>query len=124
MLHVDSKFLSQWSDHLNAMLDSGTMILLITALTSGICVLCMYSVYGNVIRHETTLHDLRNRVELLQNQQTLRIAELKGEIAPDDVEMIPDAIELPADAPNTTDDVAGVIPEDQAKPVSSSTNAA
>lgn len=124
MLHLDPKFLSQWSEYVYAMLDSGTMILLITALTAGICVLCMYSVYGNVIRHETTLHDLRNRVELLQNQQTLRIAELKGEIGPDDVEIVTDAIELPQDGPLASEDVAGVISEDQSNPVSSSTNAA
>ncbi len=124
MLHLDPKFLAHWSDHHFVMLDSGTMILLITALTAGICVLCMYSVYGNVIRHETTLHDLRNRVELLQNQQTLRIAELKGEIAPDDVEIVPDAVELPAEQSQASEGVVGAIPDDQAKPASSSTSAA
>lgn len=64
------------------MLDSGTVILLVTLFASAICLLSIYTVYGNVIRHETTLHDLRNRVELLQNQQALKIAELKGEISP------------------------------------------
>lgn len=82
-MRVSAKFLDDWSDHIITMIDSGTMILLITALTGGICVLCLYSVYGNVIRHETTLHDLRNRVELLHNQQTVHLAELTGEIAPE-----------------------------------------
>lgn len=67
------------------MLDSGTVILLITLFASAICLLSIYTVYGNVIRHETTLHDLRNRVELLQNQQALKIAELKGEISPAEI---------------------------------------
>lgn len=77
------------------MLDSGTMILLIALLASAICMLSIYSVYGNVIRHETTLHELRNRVELLQNQQALKIAELKGEISPMDVEIIEESEIIP-----------------------------
>ncbi|MEQ9206614.1 MAG: hypothetical protein RLN78_04545 [Phycisphaerales bacterium] len=68
------------------MIDSGTMIVLITALASAVSVLCLYSVYGNVIRHETTLHDLRHRVETLQNQQALHLAEIKGQIPADDEE--------------------------------------
>jgi hypothetical protein len=76
------------------MIDSGTMILLISVLASAICVLCMYSVYGNVIRHETTLHDLRNRVETLQNQQSLHMAEIKGHIMP---EAMPMGVELPSE---------------------------
>ena len=85
------KYLENSTDHTDSMIDSTTMTLLITCFACGICVLCMYSVYANVIRHETTLHDLRNRVEYLQNQQTLRIAELKGEIPPMDVEIVEDA---------------------------------
>lgn len=77
------------------MLDSGTMILLITLIASAICMLSIYSVYGNVIRHETTLHELRNRVEDLQNQQALKIARLKGEIGPMDVEIIEQSETIP-----------------------------
>ncbi|MGJ8635465.1 MAG: hypothetical protein ACSHX5_01280 [Phycisphaerales bacterium] len=77
------------------MLDSGTMILLITLFASAICMLSIYSVYGNVIRHETTLHELRNRVEHLQNQQALKIAQLKGEISPMDVEIIEESETIP-----------------------------
>ncbi len=103
--------------------------MLITALTGGICVLCLYSVYGNVIRHETTLHDLRNRVESLQNEQTLHMAELKGEIAPElieavevldcepksDADGIPENIDIHADSS---------MDQFSAEPVSSETSAA
>lgn len=71
------------------------MILLITLFASAICMLSIYSVYGNVIRHETTLHELRNRVELLQNQQALKIARLKGEISLVDVEIVEDRHVIP-----------------------------
>jgi len=99
--------------------------MLIAAVSAGICTLCLYSVYGNVIRHETTLHDLRNRVETLQNKQILHVAELKGEISPEmfkDVELVPDE-EDPAGSGET----APAIPfegDQSAEPVSSETNAA
>ena len=111
------------------MIDSGAIILLISAISAGICVLCLYSVYGNVIRHETTLHDLRNRVETLQNKQTLHLALLKGEIKPDDfgdVVIVEDEEESPA--PELSEDIE-MLPTSEddhlsAVPVSSSTNAA
>ncbi|MFK7760003.1 MAG: hypothetical protein AB8C13_08655 [Phycisphaerales bacterium] len=56
------------------------MTVFITLATAGITVLCLYTVYANVIRHETTLHDLRNRVEELQNQQAMHLAKLRGEL--------------------------------------------
>jgi len=117
-LHGERKFLGESSDHTSTMLDSGTMIVLITSIAAAICALSLYSVYGNVIRHETTLHDLRNRVEKLQNHQTLHLAELKGEIAP---EIALEAMELPAE-----DEEIAAETEDQfdAELVSSSTNAA
>lgn len=96
------------------------MIVLITAVTAGICVLCLYSIYGNVIRHETTLHDLRCRVELLHNQQLLHLAEIKGEITPEIVqseETESMGLEL-TDAPQTED-----VQSDE-ELVSSSTKAA
>lgn len=91
------------------MIDSTTMTLLITCFACGICILCMYSVYANVIRHETTLHELRNRVEFLQNQQTLRLAELKGEIPAMDVE-------IPGDEPATPVTAESSITQSQATP--------
>jgi len=97
--------------------------MLITAIDSVICALSLYTVYGNVIRHETTLHDLRNRVELLQNQQTLSLAELKGEIPPQVLE----ALELPPEAQDAVELGEPVAqPADQPAdvPISSSTNAA
>lgn|GEM_PF-2096368 len=128
-MRTSPKFIDESSDHNCIMIDSGTMILLITALTGGICVLCLYSVYGNVIRHETTLHDLRNRVESLQNKQALHMAELKGEIAPDlvgEVEILSgnpesDADDIPENYDINTD--AG-MDQSSAEPVSSETNAA
>ena len=62
------------------MFDTGSMTIFITLATAGITVLCLYTVYANVIRHETTLHDLRNRVEELQNQQAMHLARLRGEL--------------------------------------------
>lgn len=62
------------------MFDTGSMTIFITLATAGITVLCLYTVYANVIRHETTLHDLRNRVEELQNQQAMHLAKLRGEL--------------------------------------------
>ncbi len=112
------------------MLDSGTMILLISLLASGICALCLYSVYANVIRHETTLHDLRNRVELLSNQQALHLAEISGELPPDIIE---DTVEMGEElsgdpAESASSDIPDSLKVDQAaqsaEPVSSSTNAA
>lgn len=114
-------------------MDSGTMILLITALTGGICVLCLYSVYGNVIRHETTLHDLRNRVELLHNQQTVHLAELTGEIVPESPVEGEILDEEPSLEPNPEPEaiqepleINAVRAEDQSsdEPVSSATSAA
>jgi len=128
-LHASTKFLDESSDHIITMIDSGAIILLISAISAGICVLCLYSVYGNVIRHETTLHDLRNRVETLQNKQTLHLALLKGEIKPDDfgdVVIVEDEEESPA--PELSEDIE-MLPTSEddhlsAVPVSSSTNAA
>ncbi len=118
-----AKFCSESSDHNKAMLDSGTMILLISALASGICILCLYSVYANVIRHETTLHNLRNRVEELSNQQALHLAEITGELTPEmkqsDVEIIhdPDLKIAETDPENLSESQAS-------DPTSSSTKAA
>lgn len=113
------------------MLDSGTMILLISLLASGICALCLYSVYANVIRHETTLHDLRNRVEMLSNQQALHLAEISGELPP---EIIQDGIEMgeelgiemgqELDQTNIPQTLQVGEAVQSAEPVSSSTNAA
>lgn len=103
------------------MLDSGTIIVLITVVAAGICVLSLYSIYGNVIRHETTLHDLRTRVEQLQNNQILHLAELKGEIAP---EPVLEAVEL-SDVSDQQDEHLEIDPlQSIEQPISSSTNAA
>lgn len=120
MLH-DPKFLDDSSDHISTMIDSGTMIVLITALASAISVLCLYSVYGNVIRHEMTLHDLRHRVETLQNQQALHLAEIKGQIPTDDEEL--GEVEILDDLDDEMEPVPSVDHSDQ-ELISSSTKAA
>ncbi len=60
------------------MFDSSLTILLITAIASAISILSIYSVYGNVIKHETVLHDLRVRVESLQHSQAMNLAGIKA----------------------------------------------
>ena len=106
------------------MLDSGTMIVLVTLFASAVCMLSIYTVYGNVIRHETTLHDLRNRVEFLQNQQALKIAELKGDISPLEVtEIIENGEVVPIGDVSETEPETDLI-LDQESADSSSTKAA
>jgi hypothetical protein len=106
------------------MIDSGTMIVLITALASAISVLCLYSVYGNVIRHETTLHDLRNRVETLQNQQALHLAGIKGQLLPDQADHIIEVDEIIDDEESEHAALESVGPQLAGELSSSSTNAA
>ena len=118
-----SKILGESSDYTSTMLDSGTMIVLITAITAGICALSLYSVYGNVIRHETTLHDLRSRVELLHNEQIIHLAEIKGEIAPESAYTGESDVEI---VEKSEEDSEPAVEEAQPAEelVSSSTNAA
>lgn len=82
----------------------------------------MYSIYGNVIRHETTLHDLRHRVETLQNQKLLHEAEITGQIDA----VVQDATELPESDVELLNTEPKPIQESQEEPslMSSSTNAA
>lgn len=55
-------------------------MLLVPAVASFVSILCLYSVYAHVIRQETRLHDLRQRVETLHQQQAMHLARLKGEL--------------------------------------------
>lgn len=68
------------------MVDTGTLLWLILGLTGTICVISMLGVFSSVIRHETQLHDLRNRVSELHYQYALRLARLHGHIDEDEGE--------------------------------------
>lgn len=73
--------------------ESAALIVLIPALASFVSILCLYSVYAHVIRQETRLHDLRQRVETLHHHQVMHLARLKGELEdeePGEVEIIDD----------------------------------
>ncbi|RMH28556.1 MAG: hypothetical protein D6692_05205 [Planctomycetota bacterium] len=67
-----------------AMVDTGTLLWLILGLTGTICVVSMLGVFSSVIRHETQLHDLRNRVSELHYEYALRLARLHGHIDDDE----------------------------------------
>jgi hypothetical protein len=56
-------------------------ILVMVGLATIVCVLAMYHVLACVLNHETTLHNLRNHVERLQNDYTLHCARMNGEVA-------------------------------------------
>lgn len=95
--------------------------MLITLFASAICMLSIYSVYGNVIRHETTLHELRNRVELLQNQQALKIAQLKGEISLIDVEIAEESMSETAENAEPVQVALGTL-QDQSEVIAESSS--
>ncbi len=62
------------------MLSTDTLIWLILGGTTVVCVLSMLGVFASVVRHQTDLHDLRNRVAELQYSYTLQLARLHGHI--------------------------------------------
>lgn len=57
----------------------GTCIILI--ITGGTTALATFSVFANIIGHETQLHDLRNRVKDLQYKHLLYLAKQDGRIS-------------------------------------------
>jgi hypothetical protein len=62
------------------MIGTETLIWIILAATVVVCVLSILGVFASIIRHETDLHDLRNRVSELQYRYTLQLARLHGHI--------------------------------------------
>src|SRR5690606_27032828 len=62
------------------MIGTDSLIWVILGVTTAVCVLSMLGVCSGVIRHETRLHDLRNRVAELQYRYTLQLARLHGHI--------------------------------------------
>lgn len=62
------------------MLTTDTLIWIILAGTTVVCVLSMLGVFASVVRHQTDLHNLRNRVAELQYRYTLQLARLHGHV--------------------------------------------
>ncbi len=62
------------------MVTPDTLIWMILAGTTVVCVLSMLGVFASVMRHQTELHDLRNRVAELQYRYTLQLARLHGHL--------------------------------------------
>lgn len=62
------------------MLSTDTLIWVILAATTAVCVVSMLGVFASVIRHETDLHNLRNRVTELRYSYTLQLARMHGHI--------------------------------------------
>jgi len=60
-------------------LTSAMMIILLIA--SAITALSILSVFANIVRHETKLHDLRNHVKDLNYQHELYLARIDGRIS-------------------------------------------
>jgi len=65
------------------MVEFPTGILIVVSLAIGASIISMLHVFSCVMKHEVTLHDLRNRVERLHNDYALHLARLSGEIPED-----------------------------------------
>lgn len=69
------------------MLDTEALIWLILGGTGTVCVVSMLGVFASVMRHQTHLHDLRNRVSQLHYDYALRLARLQGQIEDEEGEV-------------------------------------
>ncbi len=68
-----------------------TSMLIVFFLAGGITTLAMLSVFANAIRHETQLHDLRNRVKELHYEHAMYLAKISGKIAEEgEIEILDD----------------------------------
>lgn len=74
------------------MVTADGLIWIVLAVAIAVCVVSMLGVFASVMRHETQLHDLRNRVASLQYSYTLQLARLHGHIDPADEE--PGAVDV------------------------------
>lgn len=81
------------------MISTEGLIWIILAATALVCVLSMLGVFASIIRHETDLHDLRNRVAELQFKYTLQLARLHGHIEADEPQPDVDIVEERPSAP-------------------------
>ena len=57
-----------------------TLIWIVLAGTGAVCIVSMLGVFSSVMRHETDLHNLRNRVAELQYRYSLQLARLHGHL--------------------------------------------
>ncbi len=72
-----------------------TSMLIVFLLAGGITTLAMLSVFANAIRHETQLHDLRNRVKELHYQHAMYLAKISGQISEEgEIEILNDDDEV------------------------------
>lgn len=62
------------------MFGTDTLIWVILGGTTAVCVVSMLGVFASIMRSQTQLHDLRNRVTALQYKYTLQLARLHGHI--------------------------------------------
>jgi hypothetical protein len=62
------------------MLSTDTLIWMILAGTTVVCVLSILGVFASVVRHQTDLHDLRSRVAELQYGHNLQHARMHGHV--------------------------------------------
>lgn len=62
------------------------LIWIVLGGAGGVSVLAMLGVFANIIRYESQLHDLRNRVADLQYGYALRLARLQGQVGDDEGE--------------------------------------
>jgi len=70
-------------------LSLGMEIVLLFAV--GVTAVAMLNVFGNVISHETQIHDLRNQVQDLHYRHALYLARLDSQIGEEgEVEILPD----------------------------------
>lgn len=66
------------------MVTTDTLIWIILGTTGTVCVVSMLGVFASIMRHESHLHDLRNRVAELQFRYTVQLARLHGHVGTDD----------------------------------------
>lgn len=69
-----------------------TLIWIVLAGTTAVSVMSMLGVFASVVQHETTLHELRNRVAKLRYGYTLQLARLQGQLEPEESE--PGAVDV------------------------------
>tara|TARA_R110000782_G_scaffold54637_9_gene115515 strand:+ start:3839 stop:4144 length:306 start_codon:yes stop_codon:yes gene_type:complete len=66
------------------MLPTESLIWIVLAGTGFVCVVSMLGVFSSIMRHETDLHNLRNRVAELQYSYSLQLARLHGHLDHED----------------------------------------
>jgi hypothetical protein len=61
-------------------MDKDWLIWIVVGGAGGVSILAMLGVFANIIRYESQLHALRNRVTGLQYNYALRLARLQGQV--------------------------------------------